>query len=355
MELAELIKTYTLLPGTSGCEGAVASLYRTHMEPLCDRIETTPMGNVLAHVRGGDSSGPVIALAAHMDEVGFLVADITGDGFLRLESLGRFNPLTLAASPVDVHAGDKVLPGIIGAVPPHHLQGAGLPEISDLFVDVGASSREEISRMGVQLGDPVIPATRFHYDGQSRRIFTKALDDRIGVASMIALAERIAGTQLPCRVVCCATVQEEVGIRGAEALSRHLQADVVLVLEGAPADDTPGINASSQTRVGGGAHVRIYDPRMIAHRGLLRYVRELVSRRELRVQETVRRNGGTDGGSLHLSGGGIPSIVFGVPVRYAHSHNAMCCIDDFTDLLELLVCFCREFNQDACSNILSVV
>lgn len=375
----EMLERCTLMPGAPGKEGGVAELLEKDLAGISQAVKRFPMGNILFRMEhdgaGGaadavsstasaastapasrEQSGLRVLFAAHMDEVAMRVAEITDEGFIRIVETGRWNPLTIASTPVEIITtrGDRI-PGIIGSVPPHFAKPGGdngLLDITEYAVDAGARSAEDaVQGMGISLGDPVVPVTRFYYDEDRGTLFSKALDDRAGVAAMAALGKRLAeeGLGSCSSVLLAGTVQEEVGTRGAQALSSQVpDMDIAVIIEGAPADDIPGIPGKPQTRLGGGAHVRVFDPTMIVHSGLLQYARDIADEYRSEggsVQEAVRRGGGTDGRALHLAEGGIPAIVTGVPVRYAHSSSCMSSLDDFEDLVEYLVRFVQGISR----------
>lgn len=173
--------------------------------------------------------------------------------------------------------GERYL-GIIGAVPVHFLKNRedSKPEIDAMFVDIGADSKEEVEdEFGIQLGDEIVPIPHFHYDEKKRKMMSKAFDDRAGVAAVIEIGKIAAEMVHPNTVYCVGSVQEEVGTRGAMTLANYTDADVCFVLESAPADDISGIPFTSQTGVGKGAHVRVFDPTMIVNPQLKNFVAEL--------------------------------------------------------------------------------
>ncbi len=358
----DLIRRLSLAPGLPGFEQEITAIIQAEIGHISDSAAVDRIGNAVftfeptAENRSVDTapnfgqvpaSGqvPTILLAAHQDEIGFMVASVLPSGFLRVESLGGWNPVTLPSSPVlVVNRRKESIPGIIGHIPPHFLKDrkSDIPQISELFIDIGAASdREAAEKFSIFPGDLVVPVTNYSWNEKSRTLMSKAFDDRIGIAALIELGLRIAGKPgRKNRLRLAATVQEEVGTRGAAVLGNYTDADIALIIEGAPADDIPGGPEIPQTRIRGGAHVRIYDPTMIAHPGLLRLIREKAEGGSIPIQETVRRGGGTDGRVLHLAGNGIPSIVTGVPVRYAHSHNCLIHLDDFYALVDLLEAVC---------------
>ncbi|MBT5420138.1 MAG: M42 family metallopeptidase [Candidatus Cloacimonetes bacterium] len=351
----ELLKRLTLESGISGSESKISEIMREELNGYTSSSKDN-MGSICFEYKGKKDS-PKIMFVAHMDEIGFIVADILPSGFLRLQNIGGWNPNTLLSSPVDVinSKGEKY-PGIIGAVPVHFLKNRQdvKPEINSMFVDIGAISKEDVeNNFGIQLGDQIVPVTNFHYSEKNRRMFSKAFDDRSGVAAVIEIGKILAQTEHPNTVYCVGSVQEEVGTRGASTIANYTDADVCIVLEGAPADDIPGIPYTSQTGVGKGAHVRLFDPTMIVKRELKDYIVECANNNEIKIQLTVRKGGGTDGRQFHVANRGIPTIVLGVPVRYAHSHNCISSMDDFDELMKLLTVIIENLDSNKLQEILN--
>lgn len=342
----DLIKRLTQATGLSGYERAIGDIVVNELKGLAT-VSRDRVGNVLAQFPGADPNGPKILLAAHQDEIGFIVSEILPSGFLRIFNIGGWNAVTLPSSPVSVlNSLGASLPGIIGQISPHFLKKGStpqVPELEDLFVDIGAGDAQEVREVfHVELGALVVPVAPFLVVEQTGCVMSKAFDDRIGVAALVEVGKRLAGVSHCANVTLAATVQEEVGTRGARVLANYTDADLVLVVEGAPADDMPGGPSQPQTSVGKGAHVRIFDPTHIGHRGLLDHIRGLARRNSIRVQEAVRKGGGTDAVMLALADRGIPCVVTGVPVRYAHSHNCLISLSDYENLIDLLVSVCME-------------
>lgn len=342
----DLIERLTQATGLSGYEKAIGAMVASSMEGKA-RVECDRVGNVLCTFLGSDPQGPRILIAAHQDEIGFLVSDILETGFLRIFNIGGWNTVTLPSSPVSVvNAEGRHLPGIIGQLSPHFMKKGAIPqvpELDDLFVDIGASSAAEVRQVfHVELGSLVVPVAPFHYIEQTGCIMSKAFDDRIGIAALLEVGNRLVGKAHAATITLAATVQEEVGERGALVLSNYTDADMAIVVEGAPADDVPGGPGHPQTCVGKGVHVRLFDPTHIGHGGLIGHLRTLARDHAIPIQEAVRKGGGTDAVMLALADRGIASVVTGVPVRYAHSHNCLIQSADFKNLIDLLVVVCLE-------------
>ncbi|MCF7858529.1 MAG: M42 family metallopeptidase [Candidatus Cloacimonetes bacterium] len=350
----DLLKKLTLMSGISGNESKIAKFMETELTDY-KSINKDNMGSVIFEYEGS-SDKPKIMFEAHMDEIGFIVADILESGFLKIQPIGGWDPNTLLSSPVlVVNSKQQEFPGIIGSVPVHFAENKGVkPEINNMFVDIGATSQKDARQnFKVQLGDHIVPITNFHYSVKNNLMFSKAFDDRAGVAAVIEIGKILSTKEHPNTVYCIGSVQEEVGTRGAKTLANYIDADVCFVLEGAPADDIPGIPYNAQTKVGKGVHVRIYDPTMIVNPGLKNFVIEIAENNEINIQLTVRKGGGTDGRQFQLANRGIPTIVLGIPVRYAHSHNCIVSIDDFAELIKLLEKIVEKLDKNKLAEILS--
>ena len=354
MDRIELLKKLTLTPGISGHEHRIAKIMQDELGSI-STFSKDNMGSYTFELKGS-SEKPKIMFVAHMDEIGFIVADILSSGFIKMQNIGGWNPNTLLSSPVEIinSKGEK-FPGIIGAVPVHFLKNRedSKPEIDSMFVDIGADSKEEVEKdFGIHLGDEIVPIPHFHYDEKKRKMMSKAFDDRAGVAAVIEIGRITTEMEHPNTVYCVGSVQEEVGTRGAQTLANYTDADICIVLEGAPADDIPGIPFTSQTGVGKGAHVRVFDPTMIVNPKLKNFVADLAEKNDIKIQLTVRNGGGTDGRQMHVSGRGIPTIVLGVPVRYAHSHNCLSSMNDFDELIKLLTAVVQNLDEKKLEEIL---
>ena len=342
----EIIEKLTQANGLSGNEEIIASLVESLL-PLNSKIEKDAIGNLLCTIPGTKKDGSTVLCASHMDEVGFMVSDILPNGFLRLAMLGRWNTLTLPSSPVDIlNTEGESIRGIIGQISPHFLKKdapIAVPDIEDIFVDIGALSAESVFvDYHIELGCLVTAVSPFYYNKRSGLLFSKAFDDRIGVAALIELAHKLTIYPVSSTVILAFSVQEEVGVRGASVLANYIKSDIALVVEGAPADDVPGGPQRPQTCVGKGAHVRIFDPTHIGSPKLLSFVTDVTKKNSIQIQKTVRKGGGTDAMELALAQRGIESIVVGVPVRYAHSHNGVCSLYDYQQLVSLLFTVCEN-------------
>ena len=344
----ELLEELTNAHGAPGFEGEVREIFKRELAGLGD-FHADKIGSVYCET--GDC-GPRVMLEAHMDEVGFRVQNITPDGFIQFVTLGGWWTHSLLSQRVTIltHAGEKIT-GVVCSKPPHFLgleaREKVLP-VEALFIDIGALSYlNVVNDFGIMIGDPMVPDSPFTPLSRNDLFLAKAFDNRLGMAGVIEAAQRLDGVSLPNRAQFAASAQEEVGLRGAKALAAKAQPDCAIILEGPPADDTPGMSqAESQGRLGGGVQIRMQDPTAIMNPGLCRFAIQVARELKIPFQVTVRRSGGTDAGSFHLANEGVPSIVLGTPARYIHSHNAMMNINDYEAMVALSVGMMERLDQD---------
>ncbi len=341
MLLKELdLKALTSLRGVSGDEGAVREALREAVAPICDAVRVDTMGNLFAEKNGGDASLPHILLAAHMDEVGFLVMSATDEGLLRIEPVGGIDPRVVVSKRVLV--GENALPGVIGAKAIHLQDRTEMDRVlkyDSLFVDIGVSTRakaEELCPPGsfVTFDSPYV-------EFGERRVKVKALDDRVGC---LALLRVLAEARYPGKLTCVFTVQEEVGLRGAEIAAYRTAPDLALVLEGTTCNDLGDVPAHLQvTTQGKGVALSIMDRTAIANPALLRAVQAAAEARNIPWQFKRMIAGGTDAGAIHQSRGGVPCVVMAVPCRYIHSAASTAHLDDIAAQQALVLACLEDF------------
>lgn len=342
----ELLKQFSEARGISGHEDDVRSLLVASLGETGSF--TADRNGSVVHTHG--SQGPRIMLAAHMDEIGFLVQHINADGFLHVVPVGGWWTHTLLSQRVVIATRDgRSIPGVTGSKPPHFLpesERRNLMPIESVFIDVGASSREQAEQeMGIHLGDPVIPDVSFTPLADPNRVMGKAFDNRAGVAVMVEAARILQREGHPNVLQSTGTVQEEVGTRGAKTIAASTHPDCAIILEAPPADDTPGFaKADAQGALGKGVQIRLFDPTAITNPRLARLTEETALEHDIPYQLTVRRSGGTDAGALHLAEAGIPCIVLGVPTRYIHAHNGILDVRDYEAAIRLCVALVKKLD-----------
>lgn len=334
--LEEIITELSDAFGPSGFEGEVRELFR---KMVAERTEITHdnLGSIIALHRGKAES-PKILLAAHLDEVGLLVRGITPGGYLKAVPLGGWWPPTLLAQRVLVRSKNGDYPGAIGAKPPHYMgeEERNRPlKLADLYIDVGARNYDQAVALGIEIGDPVVPAVKTERLGIPGNLIGKAFDDRAGCAAIVKVLQELDPNH-PNLVIGAGTVQEENGAKGAQTVAALVQPDLCLVLEGAPADDFPDAGSIVQGKLGGGPQIRYFDPTLIANRALVRLVTAKAQQMGVGYQLAVREGGGTDGKEIQLTAAGVPTVVISVPVRYAHSHQSIMDLGDLEATVQLV-------------------
>jgi putative aminopeptidase FrvX len=341
----DLLRELSEAHGVAGYEAEVRAVVRRHLEPL-GGIDHDRIGSLVC--RQGEA-GPRVMLAAHMDEIGFMVKHITDDGFVRFLPLGGWWDQVILGQCVVVktHKGD--LPGTIGAKPPHVLpqeERKKVVEQKDMYIDIGATSKAQVEEAGVRLGDPVVPDSAFRVMANPKVFMGKGFDDRVGLALMIETMNHFAGEPHPNVLHGVATVMEEVGLRGAKTSADLVNPDVAIILESDICGDVPGIKPEeSAVKLGRGPALLLMDARMIPNLKFRDLVIETAKELEIPLQFSAGLGGATDGGQIHLHGTGVPTVVLGVPVRHIHSHAGIMHRDDYDAALRLLLALVKRLDD----------
>lgn len=323
--------------GVSGHEDEVRQIIIDAIAGQVDEYRVDSMGNVIALKKGDGSSALKVMIAAHMDEVGFMISQIEDSGLLRFFKVGGLDDRILPAKAVWI--GDKKVPGVIGVKPVHLTERNERDKpikYKQLTIDIGASSKDEAEKL-VHLGDYATFATEFvelDPEGQSwRTVRGKAFDDRVGCAVLIELL----ATRYPFDLYAVFTVQEEVGLRGAQVAAFAVEPDLAFVLEGTGANEIPTKkDISPSTRLGHGPAITIMDRSFIADRRLVRLLTDTAEELDIPYQIKQPVIAGTDAGAIHRSKEGVPSVTVSVPCRYIHSPAAILSLDDFDNTVRLV-------------------
>ena len=335
--IEQLLKELTEAHGVPGYESPIRAVVRKYMEPLGE-LSQDKIGSVIC-THPGATEAPRVMLAGHMDEIGFMVKQITKEGFIKFLPLGGWFDQVLLGQRVLIVTSKGDVTGVIGARPPHLLTAEERSKVvtrKDMYIDIGASSEAEVLEAGVQLGDPIVPRADFQVLANGKTYLSKAFDDRVGVAVMISALQQLG--QHPNTLFAAATVMEEVGIRGATTSVEAVQPDVAIVLESDIAGDVPGIKPEeSSIKIGGGPSLVIYDARMIPNLKLRDLVLEAGKKLGIPIQLSAIEGGATDGGAIHLFKTGVPTVVICVPARHIHSHSSIIHRTDYDQAVKLLV------------------
>jgi putative aminopeptidase FrvX len=343
----DLLREISELDGPSGFEAPVG---RYVAAALADTGEITRdnLGSVICRQRG-DGDEPRVMIAGHMDEIGFMVKLVTKEGFVKFAPLGGWWSQTLLAQRVRIHTNKGIVTGVVGSKPPHLLRDNKRNEVvdmQDMFIDVGATDREQAQDVfGILPGDPIVPDSAFVQMSDEQMLLGKAWDDRAGVAMFMETLWQLADGGHPNTVYGVGTVQEEVGLRGAQTAADAVQPQVALIAETAIAGDMPGIEEhESPVKMGQGPVIYVLDGSMIPNLRLRDLAIEACGQESLPYQTTVLERGGTDGGRIHVYARGVPSLVIGVPTRHIHSHAAIMHLRDYQQCVQLMVALCRKLD-----------
>ncbi|MBI3241031.1 MAG: M42 family metallopeptidase [Chloroflexi bacterium] len=331
----DLLRRLTETVAVSGDEGLVRKIILETIKDLADEVKVDTIGNVLAF-KHGPARAPRVLIAAHMDEIGFMIVGIDGDGLLKFEAVGGVDDRILLGKPVWV--GENKAPGVIGMKPIHLVRGAereSVVKIDSLRIDIGATSREAAGRL-VRPGDRASFATSFTSLGPTVR--GKALDNRAGCATLV---EVLRGKSYPVELICAFTVQEEVGLRGARVAGFAADADAAIVLDTTPANDLPPSddedeNVKYNTRLGHGPAIYTQDGSTLHDRRLIKHLSAVAESRNIPYQFRQPGGGGTDAGAIQRSRAGVPTVSVSAPARYIHSPAALMSIEDFRDTARLV-------------------
>lgn len=338
MNEIDRIKALSNAFGASGFEDDVIAIAIEELSDICV-LQEDRMRNL--HIRYKDKhKGVRIHLDAHSDEVGFIVQAIGPNGLLHFLPLGGWDIKNIIANKVWVRNLDgELVEGVVCSKPVHFMNDQEKDisiSFDDLRIDVGAVSAEEvIQSYHIGIGAPVVPAVQCTYDERHQNFIGKAMDCRIGCAALLQTLKEINTTTLTNTVTGTFTSQEEVGERGMMCAIHQIEADVVVCFEGCPADDTFSAPYMIQSGLKKGPMLRHFDRSMITHPRFQRYALELAKKYHVPVQESVRKGGGTNGGITHTASYGIPTIIIGIPVRYAHASYGIVAYEDYRNAIEL--------------------
>ncbi len=338
---AQLLKVLSEAPGPSAFEEDVRRVVVDEFTALGAGIEYDGLGSVLATLPG-NAAGPRVMVTAHMDEVGLMVQYITADGFIRVKTLGGVLEQALPDQRWTILGRNGPVMAVSGLRTTHVLpaaQRASVWSLEDTFLDVGATSREEVERMGIRPGDGIAPKSEFVVMANGRYA-GKAWDDRVGLGVMIAAARRIRaeGLKLPSQVIWVATTQEEIGLRGAQTAVDKARPDIGISIEAGVSADYPAIGPTqAQERLGGGPGIFLLDSSMIPNRKFRDFFFDVAQQAGIPLQPNVLTGYGEDGAEIQRYDTGRATVNMTVPTRYLHGHTGVIQRTDFDRAVELLL------------------
>jgi endoglucanase len=343
MDPVEILEQLSNAFGPSTHEDDVRDIVVDMCKPLVDEIRTDRLGNVIATRKGRRDD--VLLLDAHMDEVGFLVSYIEDSGFLRLMPLGGWDARVIVAHALNIKGRDGIVRGVVGTLPPHVTSEADRSKafkLEDLFVDIGATSRQEAEAMGVEVGSPVVPGYPFERLGDDL-VMGKAFDDRAGCTIALCVLDALQGADLDMSLVVAFTGSEELGLRGARTVANQVEPAIALALEGTTAVDVPGVGGAKKlASMGKGPAVTVADRSVVASRAVAQLLEEVGTKGNIPFQRKLPGGGGTDAAAIQPVGQGVLVGVVSVPCRYIHAPLSMLRPSDLQASIDLTTGFVRE-------------
>ena len=351
MTSSSLIKRLCDLPGPSGCESAVAEQIKQEIAPFGADCITDRMGNVIAVMRfsaNNDKPRKRIMISAHMDEVGFMVTEIRGDGNLSIGNVGGISDAVLSGRRVKLIGKQGLINGVIASKAIHlkeKEERAKAPKASSLYMDIGAKDADEASEHAY-VGAYAVFDSEYYEFGEDL-VKAKALDDRMGCAAMIEMMSSLK-TNPPAQnldVCFCFTVREEIGLSGAKAAAYRLRPDLAIVLETTAIGDLPETEACRRVAdVGKGGVISVADRSTIYQREVVDFALDLAKEKGIPAQIKRYVSGGNDAGHIHKSADGTRCLAISAPTRYLHSASCVISIKDFESIKSHVYAILTSYN-----------
>ena len=346
------IKELTELQGTSGFEDDIRAYMKEHITPLVDDVQYDGLGGIFGIKRSKVEAAPRVMVAAHMDEVGFMLTQINDNGLFQVVPLGGWNPYVVSAQRFTLKTSKGNYPCISSSIPPHLLRGTSGQkqlEVSDVLFDAGFSSKEEAESFGVRPGDSIVPQTETIKTANGKNIISKSWDNRYGCTLVLDALETLQNEELGHTLIAGANVQKEVGLRGSKPSVHKFNPDIFFAVDCSAADD---IHTKKGTygHLGEGTLLRIFDPGLITLPRLREYLLDTAATHNIPYQYFVSK-GGTDAGAAHTTNNGVPSTVIGVCGRYIHTHQTMFSIADYEAAREMLLQALRGLDKSTVNTI----
>ncbi|MGB8217681.1 MAG: M42 family metallopeptidase [Candidatus Methanoperedens sp.] len=336
-DLKDLLERLSNAHGVSGYEGSVRQIIEYEVRPYVDEIKTDKMGNLITTKNGGS---PTVMLAAHMDEIGLMVKYVDEKGFARFTKTGGWFDQTLLNQRMIMHTDNGMIYGVLGSKPPHVIKEEEKNKVikaEDMFIDFGATSKEDAERLGVKAGTPVTSDMEFKSLGNDR-VTGKAFDNRAGCVMLIEALRQMKDVKATVHAVF--TVQEEVGLKGAKTSAFGLNPDVALATDVTITGDHPGIEKKdSSNEMGKGPSVTVSDADgrgIIVPVTVLKWLKEAAESNNIPYQLEVGSGGTTDASAIHLTREGIPTGVISMPSRYIHTPVSVLSMSDLEKSAELI-------------------
>jgi endoglucanase len=350
-EIKNLFFKLLQVNGISGFEEQMIKTLMEELNPICDKVYQTPKGNVVGVQHGTDPEAPKVALAAHTDQVGFMVYSVNERGFLRFRKIGGSVIGSIQGHQMKIHGKKGVIYGVAGIKPGHMTkitEANIIPSLEQLYIDVGAYSAEEVHEMGIEAGTPITWNTG-PVELANNFVATVAADDRAGLAAIITIAKNLKDKQIPATVYYIGTVEEEIGLRGAEVALFDLDVDMAVAVDTCPSGYQPDISPFNMVyEVGKGPAIQVAEissRTRISSRVVRDWLSKTAEKHGLPYQKGIMY-GGTDASAMQQTRSGIPAAPFSIPRRYSHSPVELLSLEDLYHLTEILTRGLSELDRN---------
>ncbi|MCF7563243.1 M42 family metallopeptidase [Staphylococcus epidermidis] len=350
-ESKALLKSLTDVNGISEHEMQVKSLMKDYLTPVSDEIVEDRLGGIFGK-KNATHGTKSLMISGHLDEIGFIVTQIDEQGYIYFTPIGGWwNQVMLSQKVTITTENGKEIRGIIGSKPPHALSPEERKkpvDIKNMYIDIGVGSKEEAKEAGIELGNMITPYSEFESLANDKYLTAKAFDNRYGCALAVDVLQQLKDENIDINLYAGATVQEEVGLRGAKVAANLIKPDLAIAVDVGVAYDVPGMTSEkNEGKLGDGPLAILMDATSIAHDGLRKHIKDVAEHHNIPVQWATTPGGGTDAGSIHVANEGIPTITIGVPLRYMHSNVSVLNIDDYTNSVRLITEIVRSLNDDS--------
>lgn len=342
----QMLRELSEADGISGCEREVSRVVKRYFDKYADEVMYDNLGSIIGLKRGKEN-GPRIMIAGHMDEVGFIVRGIDENGYIKLLPVGGWWGHVMPSQEMRITTsnGNKII-GIVGSRAPHGLSDEEKSKVIkpiDLFIDLGVSSSEEVSNLGIEIGDMITPNVQFNTMNNKDYLLGKAWDNRIGVAVAIEVLRELEGVNHDANIYSVGTVQEEVGLRGARTSAKLINPHIAFAIDVTTSMDTP--MDKGKIKLGNGVVVNILDSTSMGHRGLLNQVEKICNELGIGMKCEFMTAGGTDAGNIHKTFDGVVTVTLSIPTRYMHSPRLVINRNDYIETVNLVVEFCKRLSS----------
>jgi len=344
--MKQIYKDLVEIPGAPSFEKHVRRYMKEHILKSTNELVEDRLGGIFG-VLNKESKGPKVMVAGHMDEVGGMVTGITKEGLVKITNLGGMKGDVFLSQHMIIYTDDlEAIPGVTASKPPHLSKGKKEETLKfdDLLLDVGADDKEHAEKLGVKVGQQVIARNNYVTTKDGKKHISKAWDNRFGCAMSLDILDTLKNEDLPCSLYSGATVQEEVGLRGAATATAKVDPDIFLAVDCSPcADSFDGDEISG--KLNEGFLIRFYDPNAIMHQGIKKHIESLAEKNNIKFQY-YKSMGGTDAARAQLHGEGVIVATIGMPARYIHSTTSMIHEDDYKAVHEMLKVLIKSLDQD---------